>query len=96
MQYDHEWQQAHLWKPGKQDHDDHPAQLRIPVSKIQITGGNQPNGIAFRDGFLYIVEVSRVLRYSWSDVLKSMVSGVPLTATSGTKIADYPTETHHD
>eukprot|EP00928_Gymnodinium_smaydae_P030936 TRINITY_DN22862_c0_g1_i1.p1 TRINITY_DN22862_c0_g1~~TRINITY_DN22862_c0_g1_i1.p1 ORF type:complete len:524 (-),score=33.73 TRINITY_DN22862_c0_g1_i1:152-1498(-) len=63
--------------------------------KTIFSGGDQPNGVAYRDDFLYIAEVSRVLRYSWNDVKMSMESGVPLTGLDGTKIADYPTERHH-
>jgi len=73
----------------------HAIHLDSKSVKTIFTGGDQPNGIAFRDRFLYIVDISCVLRYAWSDVLKSVDSGEPLTTHGGTKIADLPTDTHH-
>jgi glucose/arabinose dehydrogenase len=53
------------------------------------TGLHTPNGVAFKDGALYVAEVSRILRYdNIEDHLKDPPKPVVVTA-------DYPTATHH-
>jgi glucose/arabinose dehydrogenase len=52
-------------------------------------GMNNPNGVAFRDGALYVAEVSRILRY---DAIESRLEDPPAPVV----IYDgLPTETHH-
>lgn len=51
--------------------------------------GNMPNGVAFRDGDLYVAEVDRVLKYE--DIESKLDNpGEPIVL-----IDDYPTEKHH-
>ncbi|MBL7858335.1 MAG: sorbosone dehydrogenase family protein [Cyclobacteriaceae bacterium] len=53
------------------------------------SGLNMPNGVAFRDGDLYVAEVSRITKYpKIEDKLNSPPSPVVINDT-------YPTETHH-
>lgn len=53
------------------------------------TGLNMPNGVAFRDGSLYVAEVSRVIRYDGiEDKLTSPPNPVVVNET-------FPTEEHH-
>jgi glucose/arabinose dehydrogenase len=53
------------------------------------TGLNMPNGIAFRDGALYVAEVSRVLRFDGIETrLKSPPPPVVIRD-------DFPTDQHH-
>lgn len=53
------------------------------------SGLNQPNGVAFRDGHLYVAEISRILRYENIEAtLDSPPDPVVLNDT-------YPTEAHH-
>ena len=50
---------------------------------------NQPNGVAFHDGDLYIAEISRISKI---EDIESKLSNPPAPTT----VADnYPTETHH-
>ena len=53
------------------------------------TGLNMPNGVAMRDGALYIAEVGRVLRF---DAVESRLDNppAPIVVTDG-----FPRETHH-
>jgi glucose/arabinose dehydrogenase len=57
---------------------------------ITISSGlNMPNGVAFKNGSLYVAEVSRVLRYdNIEDRLKNPPEPVIIKD-------DYPTDTHH-
>jgi glucose/arabinose dehydrogenase len=57
---------------------------------ITIAGGLQmPNGVAFRNGSLYVAEVSRVLRYdNFEDRLKNPPRPVTVNAS-------FPDKTHH-
>jgi len=56
---------------------------------IIASGLNMPNGVAFRDGDLYIAEVSRISKIE--DVEKKLDNPpAPVTV-----VDDYPTETHH-
>jgi glucose/arabinose dehydrogenase len=53
------------------------------------TGLNSPSGIAFRDGALYVAEISRVIRY---DGIESKLESPPEPAIVNDKL---PTERHH-
>jgi len=54
-----------------------------------LTGGNMPNGVAFKDGNLYIAEVNRILKIE--NVESKLANpGTPLIIYD-----KYPTETHH-
>ena len=52
-------------------------------------GLKMPNGVAFKDGNLYVAEVSRILRY---DDIENHLSKPPKPKVVYDK---YPTETHH-
>jgi glucose/arabinose dehydrogenase len=52
------------------------------------SGLNMPNGIAFRDGALYVAEVQRILRY---DAIESRLAAPPPPVV----IAELPAERHH-
>jgi glucose/arabinose dehydrogenase len=69
-----------------QDTDgDHQADKKWVIA----SGLNSPNGVAFRDGNLYVAEISRILRFP--EVEKKLNNpGKPEVVTD-----DYPTETHH-
>lgn len=64
---------------------DHKADKRWVIAK----GLNMPNGVAFRDGTLYIAEVSRITKI---ENIESKLDnpGTPVVVTD-----KYPTETHH-
>ncbi len=64
---------------------DHKADEVIVVAK----GLNKPNGVAFRNGALYVAEISRVLRF---DRIESRLSdpGTPVVVND-----DFPKDTHH-
>ncbi len=53
------------------------------------TGLTDPNGVAFRDGALYIAEVSRITRY---DDIESKLENPPAPVVVN---KDLPTESHH-
>lgn len=53
------------------------------------SGLNMPNGVAFRDGDLYVAEVSRILKYEAIE-LKLDNPGEPIVVYD-----KFPTETHH-
>jgi glucose/arabinose dehydrogenase len=53
------------------------------------SGLNDPQGVAFRDGALYVAEVSRITRY---DDIESHLENPPAAVTIN---KDLPTETHH-
>lgn len=53
------------------------------------SGLNMPNGVAFKDGNLYVAEVSRVTRY---DDIEARLDNPPAPVVIN---EDYPTETHH-
>ena len=56
---------------------------------VLATGLNMPNGVAFKDGNLYIAEVSKISKLSG---IESKLANPP----SATVVKDdYPTETHH-
>ena len=53
------------------------------------TGGNMPNGVALKDGDLYVAEVNRILK--WSDIENKLENpGEPEVVYD-----QYPTEKHH-
>jgi len=53
------------------------------------SGLNQPNGVAFKDGSLYVAEISRILRFDQIEKnLKKPLKPVVVRD-------DYPSETHH-
>lgn len=52
-------------------------------------GLNMPNGVAFKDGSLYVAEVSKILRY---DDIENRLSDPPKPKVVYDK---YPTESHH-
>lgn len=53
------------------------------------TGLNMPNGVAFRDGSLYVAEVSRILRY---DAIGSQLKNPPKPVVVS---ASFPKDRHH-
>ena len=53
------------------------------------TGLQQPSGVAFRDGALYVAEISRVIRF---DGIESKLDAPPTPAVVNDKL---PTERHH-
>ncbi len=53
------------------------------------SGLNMPNGVAFRDGALYVAAVNRILRY---DDIESRLDSPPPPVTVSDK---FPAETHH-
>jgi glucose/arabinose dehydrogenase len=52
-------------------------------------GLNSPNGVAFREGALYVAEISRILRY---DSIESRLRNPPAAAVV---LSGLPTEEHH-
>ncbi len=64
---------------------DHKAETIYTLAK----GLNMPNGVAFKDGSLYVAEVNRILRYD--DIENKLDNpGEPVVVYD-----KYPTETHH-
>jgi glucose/arabinose dehydrogenase len=53
------------------------------------SGLNEPNGVAFKDGALFVAEISRVLRY---DKIESRLTNPPAPVVITDK---YPKDTHH-
>jgi len=51
-------------------------------------GLRMPNGVAFRDGSLYVAEIHRVLRY---DAIESNLAAPPRPAV----VREFPTDRHH-
>ncbi len=57
------------------------------------SGLRMPNGVAFRDGSLYVAEVSRVLRY---DGIEERLKAEEFEAPEPVVVTDdYPTDRHH-
>lgn len=52
-------------------------------------GLNSPNGVAFRDGALYVAEIDRVLRYD------NIEAGLPNLPEPVVINSDYPSDGHH-
>jgi glucose/arabinose dehydrogenase len=62
---------------------------RIDTTYILMTDGNMPNGVAFRDGDLYVAEVNRILKFE--DIESHLGNpGEPIVIYD-----QYPTEKHH-
>ena len=60
---------------------------------VEIASGlRMPNGVAWRDGSLYVAEVSRILRYDGIDEAVLGGAGIPEPAVVR---EDYPTDRHH-
>ncbi|HEY6530630.1 MAG TPA: sorbosone dehydrogenase family protein [Cellvibrionaceae bacterium] len=66
-------------------HDGIKAQKIITLA----TGLNQPNGVAFRKGALYVAEINRILRY---DAIETQLENPPQPVVVTTQ---FPSETHH-
>lgn len=64
---------------------DHKADKRWVIA----SGLNMPNGVAFKDGDLYVAEVSRILRF------KDIESKLSNPGKPEVVYDKYPTETHH-
>ncbi len=54
-----------------------------------LTEGNMPNGVAFKDGDLYVAEVNRILRF------KDIENNLDNPGEPEIVYDQYPTETHH-
>jgi glucose/arabinose dehydrogenase len=62
---------------------------KIDKQYILLTDGNMPNGVAYRDGDLYIAEVDKILKIE--DVASKLENpGEPIVVKG-----DYPTDKHH-
>ena len=57
--------------------------------KVVASGLNSPNGVAYRDGDLYVAEISRVIRF---DDIAGKLDNPPQPAVVNDS---FPTETHH-
>lgn len=64
---------------------DYKAEQVITIAK----GLNMPNGVAFKNGSLYVAEISKITRY---DDIENKLNNPPKAVTITDK---YPTETHH-
>jgi glucose/arabinose dehydrogenase len=64
---------------------DHKADKRWVIA----SGLNSPNGVAFKDGDLYVAEISRITKYT---NIEENLNNPP---KPDVVTADYPTETHH-
>lgn len=63
--------------------------FRADKKWVVASGLNSPNGVAFKDGDLYVAEISRILKFA--DIEKKLNNpGRPEVVAD-----DYPTETHH-
>lgn len=56
---------------------------------VVASGLNMPNGVAFKDGDLYVAEVSRILKYP---AIESRIANPPAAVTVNDT---YPDKTHH-
>lgn len=63
--------------------------MRADQTFIIAKGLKMPNGVAFKDGALYVAEVSRILRY---DDIESRLDNPPAPVVV---YDQYPTDTHH-
>ena len=66
-----------------------PGSGKAPTVKTLANGLNVPNGVAFRDGALYVAEVGRILRY---DAIESSLDAVPAPKVVS---EDLPKDRHH-
>jgi glucose/arabinose dehydrogenase len=64
------------------------ARGRAPSVVTIASGLRMPNGVAFRDGSLYVAEINRVLRY---DGIESRLSNPP----SPSVVREFPSDRHH-
>ena len=63
--------------------------LRVDKQYTLLADGNMPNGVAFKDGDLYVAEVNRILKFS--DILTKLDNpGEPEVVYD-----EFPTEKHH-
>lgn len=61
----------------------------IDQKHILLTGGNMPNGVAYKDGDLYVAEVNRILKFE--DIERKLdAPGEPIVIYD-----KYPEEKHH-
>ncbi len=62
---------------------------RVDKQYTILSEGNMPNGVAFKDGHLYVAEVNRILKF---ENIESKLTnpGKPIVVYD-----QYPTETHH-
>ncbi|HYV19815.1 MAG TPA: sorbosone dehydrogenase family protein [Verrucomicrobiae bacterium] len=58
------------------------------------SGLNMPNGVAWRDGALYVAEISRVLRFDGLPAWLDGPAGAPAPKPAIVR-DDFPTDTHH-
>ncbi|MEE9911764.1 MAG: sorbosone dehydrogenase family protein [Deltaproteobacteria bacterium] len=68
---------------------DRNADHRADEVKVIISGLNSPNGVAFRDGSLYVAEISRILRF---DRIESRLNNPPAPVVIYDR---FPKEGHH-
>ena len=64
---------------------DHKADKRWVIA----SGLNSPNGVAYKDGDLYVAEISRITKY------RNIEDNLNNPPKPDVVTADYPTETHH-
>ena len=55
----------------------------------------EPNGISYRDSFLYVTEHSKVHSFAWADVLASMESKTPIGIEKAAIVGQYPAYVQH-
>lgn len=63
--------------------------MKIDKKYLLLKGGNMPNGVAFRDGHLYIAEVNRILK------IENIESKLENPGTPIVVYDKYPNEKHH-
>lgn len=68
---------------------DRDGDFRADEQFVIATGLNMPNGVAFRDGALYVAEVSRILRFD--DIEGNLDSPLPPVVVRD----DFPKDAHH-
>lgn len=66
-----------------------PGSAQKPVVRLIAEGLNMPNGVAFRDGALYVAEISRILRY---DAIEDSLDRIEPPKVVR---ADLPKDRHH-
>ncbi len=62
---------------------------KVDEKKVIAAGLNMPNGVAFKDGDLYVAEVSRILRFP------EIEQNLDKPATPEVIFDEYPEDTHH-
>ena len=68
---------------------DEDGDFKIDKKYVLATGLKMPNGVAFRDGNLYVAEVSRILKF---ENIESQLANPPKPVVVNDQ---YPTKTHH-